>query len=337
MTNETILITIQVHNRLIYLKHLIESLRTAHDISSTLLIISNDVYDETLNGEIEKIDFCMVLQIFYPHSIQTHPRSFPGTDPKDCPRDASFVEARRMKCKNYKHPDSYGHYREAKFTQMKHHWWWKLNVIFDSLNVTKYHNGFLLLLEEDYYVAQDFVHVFRLLQQQILKSCTKCNVVSLGTYKEEINEKSFNIFDVGDWITNLHNMGMAFNRTTWRAIKNCAKAFCDYDEYNYDFSLQNVNRNCLKNELFVAIVRGPRIYHIGECGVHHTTNDCRADEKVSQVKESLRKAKLKHQLFPRVLKRNFKSLQAYIDIVANGGWGDKRDQKLCLEMTLDVS
>lgn len=29
-------------------------------------------------------------------------------------------------CNNAKHPDLYGHYREAKFTQTKHHWWWKV-------------------------------------------------------------------------------------------------------------------------------------------------------------------------------------------------------------------
>ena len=30
-------------------------------------------------------------------------------------------------CVNAQHPDKYGHYREARFTQTKHHWWWKAN------------------------------------------------------------------------------------------------------------------------------------------------------------------------------------------------------------------
>ena len=32
-----------------------------------------------------------------------------------------------MNCTNAEHPDSYGHYREAKITAIKHHWWWKVS------------------------------------------------------------------------------------------------------------------------------------------------------------------------------------------------------------------
>ncbi len=33
-----------------------------------------------------------------------------------------------MNCTNALHPDSFGHYREAKVTAIKHHWWWKVCV-----------------------------------------------------------------------------------------------------------------------------------------------------------------------------------------------------------------
>ena len=52
-----------------------------------------------------------------------------------------FSRAQRLKCANADWPDRYGHYREAKFTQTKHHWWWKANRIFDQLRVTRNHNG----------------------------------------------------------------------------------------------------------------------------------------------------------------------------------------------------
>lgn len=122
MTNGTVLITIQVHNRITYLSHLVESLRVANDINQALLIISHDVYDDEINELIRTIDFCMVMQIFYPYSIQMNPLNFPGSDPKDCPRKATKKQAEKLKCLNRDHPDMYGHYREAKFTQMKHHW-----------------------------------------------------------------------------------------------------------------------------------------------------------------------------------------------------------------------
>ena len=52
-----------------------------------------------------------------------------------------LFRAERLKCTNAKWPDLYGHYREAKFTQTKHHWWWKANRIFNELRVTKNYNG----------------------------------------------------------------------------------------------------------------------------------------------------------------------------------------------------
>ena len=52
-----------------------------------------------------------------------------------------FCRAQRLKCANADWPDRYGHYREAKFTQTKHHWWWKANRIFDQLRVTRNIDG----------------------------------------------------------------------------------------------------------------------------------------------------------------------------------------------------
>lgn len=70
--------------------------------------------------------------------------------------------------------------------------------------------------------------------------------------------------EVSPWVTSKHNMGMAFNRASWSDIKACAKHFCDYDDYNYDWSLQRLNHQCLKSKLFAIISRGPRVFHIGE-------------------------------------------------------------------------
>ena len=122
IANDSIVLVVQVHKRTTYLRHLISSLSKAKDISKTLLIFSHDVYDEEINELILSISFCKVMQIFYPYSIQTHPNEFPGTDPKDCRRDVGKERALESKCINAHYPDFYGHYREAVFTQMKHHW-----------------------------------------------------------------------------------------------------------------------------------------------------------------------------------------------------------------------
>ena len=95
--------------------------------------------------------------------------------------------ALNLKCTNAQHPDLYGHYREAKFTQTKHHWWWKANRVFDQLTVTRNHTGMVLFLEEDHYVAEDFLHVLRLMERTCKHSCERCNVLSLGTYLKTYN------------------------------------------------------------------------------------------------------------------------------------------------------
>jgi len=81
--------------------------------------------------------------VFYPKAIQLYPDEFPGKSPDDCPRDigktklvrfsnscccyqCGFGRAVEKKCANAEHPDSYGHYREASVTAIKHHWWWKV-------------------------------------------------------------------------------------------------------------------------------------------------------------------------------------------------------------------
>ncbi|VVC87648.1 unnamed protein product [Leptidea sinapis] len=180
--NDTIIIAIQVHTRLTYLRHLIVSLAQARDIDRTLLVFSHDYYDEEINSLVRSIDFTKVIQIFYPYSIQTHPNEFPGVDPNDCPRDAKLEEAKKQKCNNALHPDLHGHYREAKYTQTKHHWWWKANRIFNQLQSTAGHNGMVVFLEEDHYVAEDFIHMLGLLRTTADRTCPQCEILCLGTY-----------------------------------------------------------------------------------------------------------------------------------------------------------
>lgn len=59
-------------------------------------------------------------------------------------------------------------------------------------------------------------------------------------------------------------MGFSFNRTTWREILKCVEHFCSYDDYNWDWSMQQVSQQCLEHKLHAIVVRGPRVFHIGE-------------------------------------------------------------------------
>lgn len=45
----------------------------------------------------------------------------------------------------------------------------------------------VLFLEEDHYVAEDFLHVLRLMERTCKLNCERCNVLSLGTYLKTYN------------------------------------------------------------------------------------------------------------------------------------------------------
>ncbi len=84
---DDLVVVVQVHNRPEYLRLLVDSLRKSKDIEKVLLIFSHDVWSPEINQIVASVDFCLVLQIFFPFSIQLYPQEFPGNDPRDCPRD----------------------------------------------------------------------------------------------------------------------------------------------------------------------------------------------------------------------------------------------------------
>jgi alpha-1,6-mannosyl-glycoprotein beta-1,2-N-acetylglucosaminyltransferase len=66
------------------------------------------------------------------------------------------------------------------------------------------------------------------------------------------------------WVSAKHNMGMAFNRDLWRKIHACRDLFCNFDDYNWDWSLEHISNNCIVDGLKVLLFKGPRVFHIGE-------------------------------------------------------------------------
>ncbi len=60
-----LVILIQVHSRLNYLKELIQSLKETKHIEDTLVIFSHDIIDANMNDLIKTIDFCAVSKDEY--------------------------------------------------------------------------------------------------------------------------------------------------------------------------------------------------------------------------------------------------------------------------------
>lgn len=60
-----LVLLIQVHNRLIYLRELINSLSRVKFIEQALLVLSHDIYDEEINSFVRNISFCAVLYFIF--------------------------------------------------------------------------------------------------------------------------------------------------------------------------------------------------------------------------------------------------------------------------------
>ncbi|UYV72028.1 MGAT2 [Cordylochernes scorpioides] len=328
-------IVVQVHKRVHYLYALIESLRQAQNIENTLLIFSHDLYNSDINALVETIDFCKVGRT---------KQLYIWEDPNDCPRDINKIEAAKLGCNNAAHPDLYGHYREASFTQTKHHWWWKgsqhvlfhqVNRVMDGLEVTHNHTGPVIFLEEDHYVSPDFLPFLAAMMDLRASHCPECAIMCLGSYTKTINypEFSHRQLSVGQvektkWQSSKHNMGMVFDRHLWTAIRSCASSFCTFDDYNWDWSLQHVSSACLPRPLVTLAPLAPRVFHIGECGIHHKGKDCSSSAIIQRVFQTLEAAE--SHLFPSTLTLRQSFPRHFRLPKGNGGWGDIRDHQLCL-------
>ena len=73
-------------------------------------------------------------------------------------------------------------FRESRVTNIKHHYWWKLNFIKSYFNFER-----LILLEEDHALLDDaFFMVGHLSQFKCDNS--PCDILSLGTYQNNLKQ-----------------------------------------------------------------------------------------------------------------------------------------------------
>ena len=59
--------------------------------------------------------------------------------------------------------------------------------------------------------------------------------------------------EVTEWISSKHNMGMVVTREQWGRVLECSRQFCQYDDYNWDWSLQHISNSCFKEKLQVKV------------------------------------------------------------------------------------
>lgn len=326
-----LVLVIQVHDRLEYLKQLFNSLEQNELIQSTLIITSHDLYTYEIHRFVTSINFTRVIPIYYPYSQQIYTDTFPGRDPNDCPKSILRQEALRIKCNNADTPDQYGNYREAHYTTIKHHWFWKIVTVFDKLQCLSSYTGYVMFLEEDHYTTPDFIATALELVELRNEQCLDCDFINMGVYvpksMERVHVKNAEVFP---WVAGDHNMGFGMDRGTWDRIKQCGGYFCNFDDYNWDWSLQATGMFCLTQNLKVLSLTVPRIFHLGKCGVHQRGKDCNPKDQVETVRNSFEST---GQLAKNALEFIKPTIPLAIPRMPNpkgfGGWGDKRDIKLC--------
>ncbi|KAK6036583.1 N-acetylglucosaminyltransferase II [Cooperia oncophora] len=219
--------------------------------------------------------------------------------------------------------------------------------VFDRYGLT---DAWVLLLEEDHYVVPDALHVLHNIIANRETYCEKCEIISLGFYLKSFTAYGPNIAKLGahPWYSSKHNMGMAFRRETWMKVKACAELFCNYDDYNWDWSLMQVVVRCLPQRFRVIFTKSPRVIHIGDCGSSYAAQlfaffrnsepknfRCNAHDTYTSTRAVL--AKHAKSFFPLRLTVTDVSLRSPKPSKENGGWGDIRDHALCLANTYPLN
>lgn len=220
--------------------------------------------------------------------------------------------------------------------------WWKINVVFDKIAFIKDRTGPVLLLEEDYFVAPDILPTVALFYEEKQRVCPECLFVGVGNYGAlpdyAFSNKRAQIFG---WTSNLHNMGLVIDRSSWEKLKRCTTTFCKYDDYNWDWSLQNLGVNCIV-PMKILLAVNSRVSHIGTCGAHayqHSPGKPCDPYAAALSLRSLYKenekyfVKFAHKKDPTLWKLDgVLSSDGYVGpAMPNGGWGDTRDHELCIQ------
>lgn len=316
-----LVIVVQVHDKLPYLLELLKSMQNVLGIMNTIVIFSHDFYDKEINDLISRVQFVTTFQIFYPYSKQLHPNVFPGDDKTYC--------GDGWRCRKAM-PDE----RDSSLTQMKNHWWWQVNYVFDQLNLLKNYNDLVVFLEEDQFVAEDFLYVIKILNLARKSSCHRCDILSVGAYPPLLSKYNVNsTLLVEEFGTTPFSMGIAFNRTTWNRIKALRHHFCYYDDYDWVSSLRFLSSRLPEGRLNMLSIVGARVIHIGTCGVHEDQNNkrCNVTGKIKILEDFMKL--VKKQLFPKhfVIKSN----KRYTKVKKAGYFNDVRDHELCMYFTKD--
>lgn len=342
ITENTVVILIPIQVITIQMKFLLISLAKVRGIDEALIIFSHTHYHEETNKFIRSLKFCKVMQVFYPYPIRVFTDQFPAFTAKDCPHNMPKEQAEEINCTSAWSPDLHGKYRDPRTAELKHHWWWTANQVFDGLQNLKHHTGIVVFFYGDYYVTEDFIYMLLFLKHTC-EQLTKCDMLSLtGNSIKEIDNKLTAQVAVTTWEPGLHTKVMAFTQKTWDIIVAHFDKYCVFDDYSWARSLFFISLNQKLGTRFrVASAVVPRAYPI------YTESSVESSRSIEHnVMRNLFTTltfleTLEGKLYPPYLLFDVDIDLEYDEFVDfdyldnNGGWGDPRDRNLCIRMTVN--
>jgi hypothetical protein len=247
-------IVMRANRRKVHILTALERLERVARINRTVLIVSHDSLDTDLINTVANIKFMVARQIINPYSANIFLSRFPGTD----------EHARETL-------DRHGNKRlDGKFPGIKHHFLWHLSYVWRRL--LPQHVTDVLLIEEDHLPTFDFYIASRSLLSLATTLCPDCGGVLVGHHSRNGAHNITQViygraFAVGPWGHNA-NLGMSISRNTWRMMLDNALSFCNFDDYNWDLSLERL-RATRNLPPYLLSMRWSRLLHFGICGATH--------------------------------------------------------------------
>lgn len=314
------ILVIQVHANPFYLRVMLDSLKMVMGITKSLLIFSHDYFDYEINRLIKDIKFAKYMQIFYPYSVQMHPKVFPGNDTRYCSEWFNCMVN--------------GNRRNAVLAQSKLFWWWLLNKVFDRLDVTAEYDGNIVFLEEDNIVTEDLIYVLKLLERIQPEDCPQCGIYSLGAHSASFEHYHVQngIAVVEGWSSKVNSVGLAFNRTIWRVIKNYSYDYCYFNDFSWDNSMRYVGTKKTDGRFLMLNVEGPRVFKIEKCSNESYTMDCNMNYMVKKVQRYVKF--IRKGLYPRNIVTRYNG-EEFTHVKESGFFSDVRDRELCMYFGFD--
>jgi alpha-1,6-mannosyl-glycoprotein beta-1,2-N-acetylglucosaminyltransferase len=204
-----------------------------------------------------------------------------------------------------------------------------MNTVWEGLPETRNGNGHILFIEEDHYILPNAYRAIQQLRKMVSVKCPEC--VALTLAPQDVKSKGEQIQSL--IVEKVGNIGYAFNRTVWNWIHAMAKGFCEFDDYNWDITMWSVVYPSFPTAGYALRGSKASAVHFGKCGLHQGQDSNKGicvDDSEGLPSASDQATPFLDENWP-VVKL---SIVGYNQGFAGwGGWGDKRDQELCLNFS----